>query len=75
MKTLRDDHFIPGLKPRAHEDVLGWTPAELLASLPAPAATPVAWLRHDDDEDPLAWAESDQTTAREYLRRHGHRSE
>ncbi len=70
---LREDQFIPGLKPRGHEDVLGWTPAELLASLPAPAAG--AWLRPDDDEGPLEWAESDHTTAREYLRRHGHRSE
>ncbi len=68
------DAFIPGLRPRGHEDVLYATSRELLASLPRPAEHQLdpRWL--GDDQEPLATA-SDQQLVRAFLHRHGHRSE
>ena len=71
---MRGDHFIPGLKPRGHEDGLGLTPAELLASLPEPAAAPAGRSIFADDDGPLDVAEGDLEVARDEVRRRGHRS-
>ncbi len=70
------DAFIPGLKPRGHEDVLYATPRELLASLPRPAADPDAEHAHDDLQvDAPEATGGDQELIRAFLHRHGHRSE
>ncbi len=64
------DLFLPGLKPRGHEDVLYATPRELLASLPAPAE---ASERGAPDDKGAFESPSDRDEVRTYLRRHGHR--
>ncbi len=70
--------FIPGLKPRGHEDVLYATTGELLASLPEPAAAPVAAPAERQlgyDQGLAETTETDQQAVRAFLHRHGHRSE
>ena len=64
------DGFIPGLKPRGHEDVLGLTVRELVASLPQ-LAEEATCKRRPDDEEPLEWP-NDLEAVRTFLRRHGH---
>ncbi len=71
MRAGDRDQFIPGLKPRGHEDVLYATVRELLASLPAPADQP-AGPGPGDGAD-LFDAAGDREEALSYLRRHGHR--
>ncbi len=71
--------FLPGLKPRGHEDVLGLTAGELLAGLPRPASFKLAEARAEerrlDDEERFEATETDHEVVRAYLHRHGHRSE
>ncbi len=66
--------FIPGLKPRGHEDVLYVTARELLATLPTTPQTAAEPRRPDFDQD-LPEAPTDHEVVRAFLHRHGHRSE
>ncbi len=71
MRAGDRDHFIPGLRPRGHEDVLYATTHELLGSLPRPAEGKILPRQLGYDQDPLETA-SDQEVVSAFLHRQGH---
>ncbi len=68
--------FIPGLKPRGHEDVLFATTRELLATLPAHAEDGPADVALDTsaclEPGALEPDDSDRDVVRAFLHRQGH---